>query len=102
MIRDVTANGLRLHPIYSEVAFCVGRCHNLSPRYFLLRPSRQLATGMNACFSYGRSGSDLFVACDLLFHTGRFAALVPVACWSLLVPAGALPWLVMRAGVLIA
>ncbi|CAL8255840.1 unnamed protein product [Boreogadus saida] len=29
-------------------------------------------------------------------------ALVPVACWSLLVPAGALPWLVMRAGVLIA
>ena len=23
MIRAVTANGLRLHPIYSEVAFCV-------------------------------------------------------------------------------
>ena len=62
MIRAVTANGLRLHLIYSEVAFCVGRCHNLSPRYFLLRPSRQLATGMYARFSYGHSDCDLFVA----------------------------------------
>ena len=84
MIRAVTANGLRLHLIYYEVAFCVGRCHNLSPRYFLLRPSRQLATGMYARFPYGRSDSDLFgrvIYFFTLVALQRLCLLLAGACW---------------------
>ncbi|CAL8395478.1 unnamed protein product [Boreogadus saida] len=57
----------------------------------------------NCCQATRASAARLLVHKFLAMLLWQLAtALVPVACWSLLVPAGALPWLVMRAGVLIA
>ena len=72
-----------------------GRCHNWSPCYFRLRSSSQLAAGMYArC--YGRSDSDF--VCSMVIYLFALVALQRF-CLS---PAGALPWLVVRAGLLIA
>ena len=63
MIRAVTANGLRLHLIYSEVAFGSGGATIcLLVTSCCAPPVSWLPVRTYARFSYGRSASDLFVA----------------------------------------